>query len=84
MGLILNRIIGSREKMELRVGRKYRVGPKIGSGSFGEIYEGTNIHTGEEVALKLEPLRSRHPQVLYESKILRLLQGQGKFKTNRV
>lgn len=24
--------------MELRVARKFRVGPKIGSGSFGEIY----------------------------------------------
>jgi hypothetical protein len=26
--------------MELRVARKFRVGPKIGSGSFGEIYAG--------------------------------------------
>eukprot|EP00605_Chrysophyceae_sp_TOSAG23-4_P002855 GSChrysophyteH1.ASY1.ANO1.3144.1 assembled CDS len=32
--------------MELRVARKFRVGPKIGSGSFGEIYAGTNVHTG--------------------------------------
>lgn len=61
--------------MELRVARKFRVGPKIGSGSFGEIYAGTNVHTGEEVAIKLEPLKSRHPQLLYESKIYRILQG---------
>ena len=27
--------------MELRVGRKYRLGNKIGSGSFGEIYAGS-------------------------------------------
>lgn len=60
---------------ELRVARKFRVGPKIGSGSFGEIYAGTNVHTGEEVAIKLEPLKSRHPQLLYESKIYRVLQG---------
>ena len=33
--------------MELRVARKFRVGPKIGSGSFGEIYAGTNVHTGK-------------------------------------
>lgn len=52
-----------------------RVGPKIGSGSFGEIYHGTNVHTGEEVAIKLEPLKSKHPQLLYESKIYRVLQG---------
>jgi serine/threonine protein kinase len=65
--------------MELRVARKYRVGPKIGSGSFGEIYAGTNVHTGEEVAIKLEALKTKHPQLLYESKIYRILQGGCKF-----
>ena len=65
--------------MELRVARKFRVGPKIGSGSFGEIYAGTNVHTGEEVAIKLEPLKSKHPQLLYESKIYRILQGGCKY-----
>ncbi|KAK6268218.1 hypothetical protein QUC31_012378 [Theobroma cacao] len=39
--------------MEPRVGNKYRLGRKIGSGSFGEIYLGTNIQTNEEVAIKL-------------------------------
>ena len=39
--------------MELRVGNKYRIGRRIGSGSFGDIYLGTNINTGEEVAIKL-------------------------------
>ena len=34
--------------MELRVGNKYRLGRKIGSGSFGDIYLGTNISTLEE------------------------------------
>lgn len=61
--------------MELRVARKFRVGPKVGSGSFGEIYAGTNVHTGEDVAIKLEPIKSKHPQLLYESKIYRVLQG---------
>lgn len=36
-------------KMELRVGNKYKLGRKIGSGSFGDIYLGTTINTGEEV-----------------------------------
>jgi len=35
-------------EMELRVGKKYRLGRKIGSGSFGDIYLGTNMTTGEE------------------------------------
>jgi serine/threonine protein kinase len=63
--------------MELRVARKFRIGNKVGSGSFGEIYAGENIHTREKVAIKLEPIRSRHPQLLFEAKIYRTLQGGG-------
>jgi len=61
--------------MELRVGKKYRLGRKIGSGSFGDIYLGTNMTTGEEVAIKLESVKTKHPQLLYESKIYRILNG---------
>ncbi|TMW99965.1 hypothetical protein EJD97_001607 [Solanum chilense] len=61
--------------METRVGNKYRLGRKIGSGSFGEIYLGTNIQTNEEVAIKLENVKTKHPQLLYESKLYRILQG---------
>ncbi|CAI9108510.1 OLC1v1008110C1 [Oldenlandia corymbosa var. corymbosa] len=60
----------------LLVGDKYRLGRKIGSGSFGVIYVGTNIHTNEEVAIKLENVKTNHhPQLLYESKVYRVLQG---------
>ena len=55
--------------MELRVGGKFRLGRKIGSGSFGDIYLSTNVQTGEEVAIKLESIKSKHPQLLYESKL---------------
>ncbi|XP_012153153.1 casein kinase I isoform X4 [Megachile rotundata] len=61
--------------MELRVGNKYRLGRKIGSGSFGDIYLGTNISTGEEVAIKLECIKTRHPQLHIESKFYRMMQG---------
>ncbi|CAL1413984.1 unnamed protein product [Linum trigynum] len=61
--------------MEPRVGNKFRLGRKIGSGSFGEIYLGTNIQTNEEVAIKLESVKTKHPQLLYESKLYRILQG---------
>ncbi|OAY27107.1 casein kinase 1-like protein 1 [Manihot esculenta] len=61
--------------MEPRVGNKFRLGRKIGSGSFGEIYLGTNIQTNEEVAIKLEGVKTKHPQLLYESKLYRILQG---------
>ncbi|XP_056851417.1 casein kinase 1-like protein 12 isoform X1 [Raphanus sativus] len=89
--------------MERLVGNKFRLGRKIGSGSFGEIHLGsffsfftsffvifsqtlclltlvgvslgTHIQTNEEVAIKLENAKTKHPQLLYESKLYKLLQG---------
>jgi casein kinase 1 len=57
------------------VGTKYLVGNKIGSGSFGQIHIGTNIQTNEEIAIKFEIVRSKHPQLLYESRIYQSLSG---------
>ncbi|TKY52756.1 Casein kinase I isoform delta [Spatholobus suberectus] len=39
--------------MEHVIGGKFKLGRKIGSGSFGELYLGVNVQTGEEVAVKL-------------------------------
>ncbi|KAF1878670.1 hypothetical protein Lal_00047341 [Lupinus albus] len=61
--------------MDHVVGDKFKLGRKIGSGSFGELYLGVNIQTGEEVAVKLESVKTRHPQLHYESKLYMLLQG---------
>eukprot|EP00667_Euglena_gracilis_P031567 EG_transcript_46064 len=63
--------------MDLRVGNKYRIGRKIGSGSFGDIYQGTNIQNGDSVAIKLEPVKTRHPQLLYESRLYKILNSAG-------
>lgn len=41
--------------MELRVGNKYRLGRKIGSGSFGDIYLGKNmvvVHVNKKLVTK--------------------------------
>lgn len=54
---------------------RYRLGRKIGSGSFGDIYLGTNISTGEEVAIKLECIKTKHPQLHIESKFYKMTQG---------
>jgi len=62
-------------RSEIRVGGKYRLGRKIGSGSFGDIYLGTNTATGEDVAIKLESTKSRHPQLAHEFKVYQMLQG---------
>ena len=61
--------------MELRVGGKFRLGRKIGSGSFGDIYIGTNVTTGEEVAIKLEKKSTLHPQLFLECRIYKAMQG---------
>ncbi|KAL0912993.1 hypothetical protein M5K25_016422 [Dendrobium thyrsiflorum] len=61
--------------MEQAIGGKFKLGRKIGSGSFGELYLGVNIQSGEEVAVKLESVKTKHPQLHYESKLYMLLQG---------
>ncbi|GAM26142.1 hypothetical protein SAMD00019534_093170, partial [Acytostelium subglobosum LB1] len=61
--------------MDLKIAGKYRIGRKIGGGSFGEIYLGTNIVTNEEVAIKLEPAKAIHPQLLFESKLYKIFAG---------
>ncbi|GIL54302.1 hypothetical protein Vafri_9875 [Volvox africanus] len=61
--------------LDIRIAGRYRLGRKIGGGSFGDIYLGTNIQTGEEVAIKLESVKTRHAQLLYESKLYKILQG---------
>ncbi|XP_017222333.1 casein kinase 1-like protein 10 isoform X1 [Daucus carota subsp. sativus] len=57
------------------VGGKFKLGRKIGSGSFGELYLGVNVQSGEEVAVKLEPAKTKHPQLHYESKLYMYLHG---------
>ncbi|XP_071715600.1 casein kinase 1-like protein 11 [Rutidosis leptorrhynchoides] len=61
--------------MDHVLGGKFKLGRKIGSGSFGELYLGVNLHSGEEVAIKLEPVKTKHPQLHYESKVYTILQG---------
>ncbi|XAR53360.1 Non-specific serine/threonine protein kinase [Bertholletia excelsa] len=61
--------------MERVVGGKYKLGRKIGSGSFGEIYLATHIDTFEIVAVKIENSKTKHPQLFYEAKLYNVLQG---------
>ena len=61
--------------MDIRIAGRFRLGRKLGGGSFGEIYLAVDLTTGEEVAVKLESVKARHPQLLYESKLYKILQG---------
>lgn len=40
-------------------------------------FVGTDVSTGEEVGVKLECVKLKHPQLHIESKIYRILQGGG-------
>ncbi|KAF8304836.1 putative casein kinase [Trypanosoma cruzi] len=64
--------------LELRVGNRFRLGQKIGAGSFGEIFRGTNMQTGETVAIKLEQAKTRHPQLAFEARFYRILNAGGR------
>ncbi|XP_065566737.1 casein kinase I-like [Artemia franciscana] len=57
----------------LMVGPNFRVGKKIGCGNFGELRLGKNLYTGEHVAIKLEPLKSKAPQLHLEYRFYKQL-----------
>ena len=67
----------SKRTVEIRVGGRYRLGKKIGTGSFGEIFEGTDIFDNSPVAIKLEHNTVKYPQLLFEAKLLKSIPGTG-------
>lgn len=54
---------------------RFTVGKKLGAGSFGEIFVAHDRETKRDVAIKVESTSSRHPQILFEAKIYKLLAG---------
>lgn len=62
---------------EVKIGNTFSLfmNKKLGSGAFGEIYKGRNKKTEEDVAIKIESFKCKTPQLNYESKILKILEG---------
>ena len=50
------------------IGGRYILGKRIKAGSFGTVYCGRDRVTRTKVAIKLEPIDARHPQLEYESR----------------
>lgn len=73
--MVLDGVKMSVETFDVRVGSRYRLANKVGSGSFGDIYTGVDVRSGVEVGVKLESVKNKHPQLLYESKVYRFLAG---------
>ena len=46
---------------------------KIGQGSFGTVFKGRNVNTGEPVVIKTEPANVKYSSLKHESNILNLL-----------
>ena len=62
--------------MEITIGNKYKLGRRIGEGSFGQVYIATDSETNEEFAVKLENISQRKKKKLdFEYKCLKHLQN---------
>ncbi|GMF97763.1 hypothetical protein B5S33_g2863 [[Candida] boidinii] len=57
------------------VGLHYKIGKKIGEGSFGVIFEGANMINGIPVAIKFEPRKTEAPQLRDEYRTYKHLNG---------
>ncbi|CAO3666979.1 unnamed protein product [Rhizopus stolonifer] len=53
------------------VGVHYKVGRKIGEGSFGIIYEGINLMNNQQVAIKFESRKSNAPQLRMNTELIK-------------
>jgi len=55
------------------VGNKYEILDKLGEGNFGAVYRGMNVHTNNQVAIKMESINSPAKLLKNETKIYHYL-----------
>ncbi|KAJ3222606.1 casein kinase I [Chytriomyces hyalinus] len=55
------------------VGMHFKVGKKIGEGSFGMVYEGVNVLNSQPIAIKFEPRKTDVPQLRDEYRTFKIL-----------
>ena len=53
--------------MDLKLGEKYKIGKKLGSGAYGEVFIAKDNATIKEVTIKVESNKTKHPQLLHEA-----------------
>jgi casein kinase 1 len=59
--------------VDYKINSNFKLVRRLGSGAFGEIFQGINPKTNQEVAIKFEPINSKHPQLFYEAKLYQYL-----------
>ena len=52
------------------IAKDYKIVKKLGSGAFGEVYKALHCSNYIEVAVKLEPINCKSPQLFFEAKII--------------
>jgi serine/threonine protein kinase len=62
-------------QMDSVIGNRFTVGRRLGHGSFGEVYKGFDEINSIPVAIKLEPIRTRDPQLSLEFRIYEVISG---------
>jgi len=59
--------------VDYKINTNFKLVRRLGSGAFGEIFQGINPKTNQEVAIKFESTSSKHPQLFYEAKLYQYL-----------
>lgn len=62
--------------MDTLIAKDYKLVKKLGSGAFGEVFMALHNKNHVEVAVKLENIENKSPQLFYEAKILNSLAGE--------
>ena len=58
------------EATDVKFDDRYAIGEVLGKGAFGCVYAATDRHTGEDVAVKVEEIGCRYPQLILEFRVL--------------
>jgi len=59
--------------VDLKVNNNFKLGRKLGSGIFGEVFQGIDLQNNQEIAIKFEDINAKYPRLLYEFKFYQYL-----------
>ena len=70
--------------MQIKIANgRYIATKQIGKGAFGEIFSAMDTTNKKEVAVKLERVTTKSPQLMHETKIYKALEGGGTHISSR-
>jgi len=59
--------------MDLIIDKTYKITRKLGAGSFGDVFHAINLKDNAEVAVKLEQITTKQPQLEFEASLYKYL-----------